>query len=1245
MDDTRETAREYYPGGSGGTEAAPARGDGREDTAAYYPGGTAIAGSVPGGGHEGVSRPAVGPGVAPAIFGGVDELPPRFTDEDVWNQVNQLIRAGTVLAGGVLLSLGVYASLPAAELSVQRAAKGTVHNDEPVVTNVTLDVSDLAAASALAAATNALDAAVQVGLADATNVLDTALRHEIDTKADAVKRALGPGTNDTWVCSWNGFEIPFLERLEYGGTFGVDHADIWRGTNTDERVLTDNYLMPLAPITLTHDIRIYTYTNGLHSVDYIAKSGNGRYVLYPLTIDGESDGVYLDVEDIDEQDGEIVRFGYGASDPDIDFDVHLSLVRKFATASGPEVGVVYADALDSATNDLSRATSESLSSLAANLTQATNDLSRATGESLSIATNELATTLREEIAAAEPADYETVSNRAMTALQSFTETDPTVPAWAKVSTPPYLTSYTETDPNVPSWAKVETPPYLTSYTETDPTVPSWAKVSTPPYLTTETDAAALDALASATNALAQIIPTVPENVSAFTNDAGYLTEHQSLAFTNDFLKAETDPTVPAWAKVSTPPYLTEHQSLAFTNDFLKAETDPNVTLSPLSNGDSLLTVRGVSVTVPAWALAANKPAYGYTEITNRPSLATVATSGQYSDLIGTPTIPTVPTNVSAFNNDAGYLTSYTETDPTVPAWAKVSTPPYLTEHQSLDFTNDFLKVETDPTVPAWAKVSTPPYLTSETDATALAAIVSATNDLSRATSESLSEATNALPHAAHVFYGTCATAAATQAKVVVCPEFTAAHKVAGTLLYVTFDKAQTYNGAPTMNVNGTGAVNIKRVGTTNAARYEWVAGETLCFIYDGTYWSLIDGGIATTTYYGVTKLADSATSASTALALVPNALYKTINNMIEPYAVYSATASYDVGDRVRYSFQAWECTTAIGEGGETWDADHWTPIAPLQTQLDNIVEWAVGDDVSVRVAHAGETNATLTVTYTNALMYSSLIDASNTLARAAAYADARMLAALDIVDEAKADKAWGQYTSGGAPAPDDTIVLAKPKVALTGGGDWSYLDAGLGGYWVASVSLGETWNMASLAAAQSPTNPATVAFCDGEGNEAFTVSSTASREVYAVTGEMLAPRVNTSGANDVITLPYAIDYTQAPVLEFAPTLADEFATADNWPQYIASVTASGSNPNWTNTVTMVGHPGTGFFRAKYEKAGTVYTSFVKPIGLSQIVIGGVTYTPDAITQYASITNRLAALEALVTGLESALHTINTGANP
>lgn len=50
-------------------------------------------------------------------------------------------------------------------------------------------------------------------------------------------------------------------------------------------------------------------------------------------------------------------------------------------------------------------------------------------------------------------------------------------------------------------------------------------------------------------------------------------------------------------------------------------------------------------------------------------------SGKYADLDGKPTIPT---KVSAFENDKGYLTSFTESDPTVPAWAKASTKPKYT---------------------------------------------------------------------------------------------------------------------------------------------------------------------------------------------------------------------------------------------------------------------------------------------------------------------------------------------------------------------------------------------------------------------------------------------------------------------------------------------------------------------------------------------------------------------------------------
>ena len=42
------------------------------------------------------------------------------------------------------------------------------------------------------------------------------------------------------------------------------------------------------------------------------------------------------------------------------------------------------------------------------------------------------------------------------------------------------------------------------------------------------------------------------------------------------------------------------------------------------------------------------------------------------------TIESIPKDVSAFINDAGYLTSFTETDPTVPAWAKASHKPSYT---------------------------------------------------------------------------------------------------------------------------------------------------------------------------------------------------------------------------------------------------------------------------------------------------------------------------------------------------------------------------------------------------------------------------------------------------------------------------------------------------------------------------------------------------------------------------------------
>lgn len=47
----------------------------------------------------------------------------------------------------------------------------------------------------------------------------------------------------------------------------------------------------------------------------------------------------------------------------------------------------------------------------------------------------------------------------------------------------------------------------------------------------------------------------------------------------------------------------------------------------------------------------------WNDVTNKPTFATVATSGDYDDLSNKPTIPVVPTNISAFTNDSGYITS------------------------------------------------------------------------------------------------------------------------------------------------------------------------------------------------------------------------------------------------------------------------------------------------------------------------------------------------------------------------------------------------------------------------------------------------------------------------------------------------------------------------------------------------------------------------------------------------------------
>lgn len=106
------------------------------------------------------------------------------------------------------------------------------------------------------------------------------------------------------------------------------------------------------------------------------------------------------------------------------------------------------------------------------------------------------------------------------------------------------------------------------------------------------------------------------------------------------------------------------------------------------------------------------------------TLATVARSGSYNDLSNKPTIPT---KTSELTNDSGFITDYTETDPTVPSWAKQpSKPSYTaTEVGALpDTTNITLKflgqnpVGGNDTAAAWRALGTGfAYISSSSETT------------------------------------------------------------------------------------------------------------------------------------------------------------------------------------------------------------------------------------------------------------------------------------------------------------------------------------------------------------------------------------------------------------------------------------------------------------------------------------------------------------------------------------------------
>jgi hypothetical protein len=205
-------------------------------------------------------------------------------------------------------------------------------------------------------------------------------------------------------------------------------------------------------------------------------------------------------------------------------------------------------------------------------------------------------------------------------LQSFTETDPTVPAWAKTSVKPSYTfaELTAHPTTIAGYGITDIP---TTLPASD--VYAWAKAATKPSY-------AYSEITGLPTLFSGSYTDLTNKPSLFSGAYADLTGKPTL-FSGSYTDLTNKPTIPA-AQVNS-----DWNAISGLAQILNKPTLFSGAYSDLTGKPTLFSG-------------------AYTDLTGKPTLF----SGAYTDLTGKPTIPT---NNNQLTNGAGYLTSYTETDP------------------------------------------------------------------------------------------------------------------------------------------------------------------------------------------------------------------------------------------------------------------------------------------------------------------------------------------------------------------------------------------------------------------------------------------------------------------------------------------------------------------------------------------------------------------------------------------------------
>lgn len=164
---------------------------------------------------------------------------------------------------------------------------------------------------------------------------------------------------------------------------------------------------------------------------------------------------------------------------------------------------------------------------------------------------------------------------------------------------------------------------------------------------------------------ADAVPAVPVNVSELNNDENYIrnTVDNLVHYYN---KADT------YTKTEVNGLISNIQKLTSQIvDQLPTENIDSSVIYLIKIGDTSAYMQHMYIN-GAWA------ELGSTQVDLSDYYKKTEIDTKLADKANKTELPTVPTLISAFTNDKGYMTEFTETDPTVPAWAKAENKPSYT---------------------------------------------------------------------------------------------------------------------------------------------------------------------------------------------------------------------------------------------------------------------------------------------------------------------------------------------------------------------------------------------------------------------------------------------------------------------------------------------------------------------------------------------------------------------------------------